>query len=63
MIAILFAGLCTLFITLPIWFYLLYQILVAVNATTSMWVAYFVYIPVALFVSGLGTAIKVWEEK
>jgi hypothetical protein len=34
-----------LFISLPIWFYLLYQVLVTVNATPLMWFLYWVYIP------------------
>ena len=63
MIATIFAGICSLFIVLPLWFYLLYQILVAVNASTPMWVAYFIYLPISLFISGLGIAIKLWEEK
>lgn len=63
MIATIFAGICSLLIIMPIWFYLLYQILVAINASTPMWVAYFIYLPISLFVSSLSTAIKLWENK
>lgn len=35
----------------PIWLYLLYQILMRVNASELMWFLYWVYIPVAAAVS------------
>jgi len=37
----------SVFITLPIWLYLLYKILVLVNATELMWFLYWIYFPVA----------------
>lgn len=40
-------------ITLPIWFYLLYKILAAVQATDLMWFLYWVYVPVGLLVQVL----------
>lgn len=33
----------------PIWYYLLYKILVGVNATELMWFLYYIYVPVGLF--------------
>lgn len=41
------------FVSLPIWFYLLYQILESVNANELMWFLYWVYVPVTLIVSAL----------
>ena len=37
-----------LFITGPIWYYLLYKILQGVNASELMWFLYWVYVPVAI---------------
>lgn len=45
------AGLLALFVSLPIWFYLLYQILEAVHATQLMWFLYWAYVPVSILVS------------
>ena len=45
------AGLLSLFIILPIWYFLLYRILEAVNATELMWFLYWVYLPVSVFAS------------
>ena len=47
------ASLAGLFICLPIWLYLLYKILVAVNATELMWFLYWIYIPCILFTSAV----------
>ncbi len=41
-------SLLGLFVTMPIWYYLLYQIMVRVNATELMWFLYWIYLPVAL---------------
>ena len=42
------AMILTVFVTMPIWYFLLYRILTAVNATELMWFLYWVYIPVAI---------------
>jgi len=39
------------FVSLPIWLYLLYQILESVNASELMWFLYWAYVPVTLIVS------------
>jgi len=41
----------TLFITLPIWFYLFYKILVAVGASDLMWFFYWAYVPFYIFIA------------
>ena len=45
------AATLMVFCTAPIWFYLLYQILVRVEASEVMWLLYWVYVPVQFFVS------------
>lgn len=44
------AQVLALFISLPIWFFLLYQILVRVNASELMWFLFWVYVPLGIFV-------------
>jgi len=51
--------LLTIFIGAPIWYYLLYRILEAVNASELMWFLYWVYVPVALL---CGVLSKVAEN-
>jgi membrane protein insertase Oxa1/YidC/SpoIIIJ len=45
------AGILATFVVMPIWFYLLYKVLAAVNATELMWFLYWIYLPAALIVS------------
>lgn len=52
-------GILSVFIIMPIWFFLLYRILEAVNANELMWFLYYVYVPVSLLV---GTLTKVVKE-
>lgn len=47
------AGLVALMITLPIWFYLLYQVLVRVNASELMFFLFWVYVPATIFVTAV----------
>lgn len=42
-------SLVALFITLPIWFYLIYKILEAVNASELMWFLFWIYLPASIF--------------
>jgi hypothetical protein len=44
-------AMCWVFVVMPIWLYLLYQILERVNASDVMWLLYWVYLPVGLFVA------------
>ena len=46
-------GLISIFITLPIWFWMIYQILVRVDASELMWFLYWVYVPAILLVKVL----------
>ena len=47
------SALLTLIVTIPIWFFLLYQILDAVHATPAMWAAYWVYLPMNIIAVSL----------
>ncbi len=40
-------GLC---VTMPIWYYLMYTILKAINASQLTWFLFWVYLPVSIFV-------------
>jgi len=51
---ILFAGMLATFLGLPMWFYLLYKILEAVNASDLMWFIFWCYIPVTVIISIAG---------
>lgn len=48
----LFASLLALLVSFPIWFWLLYQVLVRVQASELMWFLFWVYVPVQM-VAGL----------
>jgi hypothetical protein len=41
-------GLLTVFVVAPIWYYLLYKVLQAINATELMWFLYWIYVPVSI---------------
>jgi hypothetical protein len=57
--AVAIAGGClTAMVTIPLWLFLLYQILVRVNATTAMWVAFWVYVPFHMLVGVLTTVYR-----
>lgn len=48
----------TLFVTAPIWYYLTYRILVAVNATELMMFLFWIYVPVGILCSFLERIAK-----
>jgi hypothetical protein len=56
------AAVLVLLVTLPIWFYLLYKVLVAVNATDLMWFLYWAYVPATFVASGIGSVIKAIDD-
>ena len=49
-------------VAMPIWYYLLYQILVRVQATELMWFLYWVYLPVG-FITALLAKLIEYEKK
>jgi len=54
----LFGSIVGLCVTLPIWFYLLYKVLVAVDATELMWFLYWVYVPAHFLVQILAKVVE-----
>lgn len=48
----------SIFITAPIWYYLLYKILVAVSATDLMFFLYWVYVPIDFLVQVVAKLIE-----
>jgi len=46
-------GLVTLMIQTPIWYLLVYKILIRVDATPIMWVFYWIYLPVGVVLAAL----------
>jgi len=51
---IFLGGMLAALLGLPMWFYLLYKILEAVNASDLMWFIYWCYIPVSIIISVIG---------
>ena len=49
----LFAVLLGMFVSFPIWFYLLYQVLVRVQASELMWFLFWVYVPVQVVAAAI----------
>ena len=47
------AGILALLVTMPIWFFLLYRVLDAVNASELMWFLYWIYVPATILVNSL----------
>lgn len=45
-------------ITAPIWFYLIYQILTAINASELMWFLFWVYVPVSVTVGSVASLFE-----
>lgn len=54
------SGLVAMFVVMPIWYYLLYQILVRVQASELMWFLYWIYFPVGIF---MGVLTKIIETQ
>lgn len=52
------SGILGIFVTLPIWYYILYQVLTAIKATELTWFLFWVYLPVSIFVSTLTKIIE-----
>ena len=48
--ATIIAGLLALFISLPIWFYLMHYLLVAIAASDLAFFLFWVYVPVTVFI-------------
>jgi hypothetical protein len=51
-------SIITLCISMPIWYWLLYQILTRVGATDLMWFLYWVYVPVGFVMGIVGKVVE-----
>jgi len=51
-------GMMAVFIVLPIWFFLLHQILTAINASELAWFLYYIYLPAGFFTNFVGNLLK-----
>lgn len=54
------SAILMVFVTSPIWYYLLHSVLTAINATPLEWFLYWVYVPIGLLV---GVIYKIAEGK
>ena len=52
-----FTGLLALFVVVPIWLYLFYCVLSAVDASELMWFLYWIYVPASAFVVTAGAML------
>jgi len=48
----------TLFLLTPIFYYLMYQVLVRVHATELMWFLFWIYVPLGVFISILRSTVE-----
>lgn len=56
-------AILSIFVTAPIWYFLLYKILQLVGATDVMWLLYWVYLPVCVMVQIIAKLADVGEAK
>ncbi len=57
-----FSAVITIFMVMPIWFYLLYKILVAINASDLMWFLYIAYLPAVLIAMCISAILRESEN-
>jgi len=51
------AGILSVFLTIPIFVYLFYKIMVLVGASELMWFLFWIYVPIVLIVATLKTLV------
>ena len=54
--------LLALFLVMPIWYYLLYKILSAIQASELTWFLFWVYLPVSMLVGGIAKLLEMDHE-
>lgn len=57
------AALLVMMFSLPIWFYLLYKVLQAVQASDLMWFLYWIYVPATFVAMAIGHVIKAMGDE
>jgi hypothetical protein len=55
-------GIASIFIIAPIWYYILYSILSALNVDRLVWFLFWVYVPLGLLVGIMAKIIEGIEE-
>ena len=53
-----FIAILGLLISMPLWYWLVYEILVRVQATTLMWVFFWIYAPVGFLIAILKAVLE-----
>jgi membrane protein DedA with SNARE-associated domain len=56
------ANILSAIVVMPIWFYLLYKMMVATNATELMWFLFWVYVPVGVLARIIFTIVERSEK-
>lgn len=51
-------GVLSVCLTIPIWLYLFYKVMVMVQATELMWFLFWIYVPVVIVVSALKMVVE-----
>lgn len=46
-----FSGIVGLFVSLPLWYVMIYKILAQIGASESLWVIFWIYMPVSCLVA------------
>ncbi len=56
-------GLVVIFIQMPIWWFLVYSILKAINPDRLVWFMFYAYVPIGLFTSILSVTVDKLTDK
>lgn len=56
------ASVIGLFVLLPMWMLLIYQVLASTNQSTWVWVLYWMYLPISILVSILTKIVEIMED-
>jgi hypothetical protein len=59
----IFMGLLAVFVTAPIWYFLMYTILSAIHPDRLIWFLFWVYVPVGLMLSVLQVVLGANDKK
>lgn len=51
-------GILTICIQVPMWYWLIYKILLSVNANETMWLVFYVYVPFAFAIQIAGKLVE-----
>lgn len=57
------SGIISTLIVMPIWYYLFYKILVAIEASELMFFLYWIYLPAGILIKVIDTVIRESEKQ